>query len=193
MMIVGYGALVLPVASIVWGTRLSCMRGRTVPCRACSSCRSSWRWRRSTRPATCRHRMDAFLRSWRVVRRYRSRRGSERAAHVGEPGLKLIAAAAFLGGARMLMHVAGISPGSSGRRCGSSSTGCFDGCHDRCRRLRGVGTGVGKAAGRSGRADRAAGGPPRRYHGASRTRRRYARSPDGRRLNPTLLRRHRDS
>jgi S-DNA-T family DNA segregation ATPase FtsK/SpoIIIE len=127
MMIVGYGALVLPVASIVWGTRLSCMRGRTVPCRACSSCRSSLRWRRSTRPATCR-RQDGRI-------------PSVLGGLFGDTVLGAVLNALPLAARRveadrrggvprrcaMLMHVAGISPGSSGRRCGSSSTACWTG------------------------------------------------------------------
>jgi hypothetical protein len=82
MMIVGYGALVLPIACIVWGVRFLLHAGRDrALCRVCSSCRSSWRWHRSTRPATCR-RLE-WTHSFglgRSVRGYRSRCGAERLA-----------------------------------------------------------------------------------------------------------------
>jgi S-DNA-T family DNA segregation ATPase FtsK/SpoIIIE len=84
-----------------------------------------------------------------------------------QPGLKLIAAAAFLGGAAMLMHVAGISTGEFRATLrflvyGLLSTGAMI-----VAGLRGVGTGVGRPRGNgAGRADRAAGGLcARRDHG----------------------------
>jgi S-DNA-T family DNA segregation ATPase FtsK/SpoIIIE len=63
-----------------------------------------------------------------------------------QPGLKLIAAAAFLGAAAMLMHVAGISTGEFRATLrflvyGLLSTGTMI-----VAGLRGVGTGVGRAA-----------------------------------------------
>jgi DNA segregation ATPase FtsK/SpoIIIE-like protein len=107
MMIVGYGALVLPVASIVWGTRLVLHAGthRALPrvfflpiVLALASIYSA----SHVPPSVWTHSfglgglfgdtvLGAVLNALPLS---------------AEAGLKLIAAAAFLGGAAMLMHVA---------------------------------------------------------------------------------------
>jgi S-DNA-T family DNA segregation ATPase FtsK/SpoIIIE len=112
MMIVGYGALVLPIASIVWGVSVPPARGddRALPrvfflpiVLALASIYSA----SHVPPSEWTHSfglgglfgdtvLGAVLNALPVS---------------AQPGLKLIAAAAFLGGAAMLMHVAGISSG----------------------------------------------------------------------------------
>jgi S-DNA-T family DNA segregation ATPase FtsK/SpoIIIE len=147
MMIVGYGALVLPVASIVWGTRLVLHAGthRALPrvfflpiVLALASIYSA----SHVPPSGWTHSfglgglfgdtvLGAVLNALPMA---------------AQPGLKLIAAAAFLGAAAMLMHVAGISTGEFRATLrflvyGLLSTGTMI-----VAGLRGVGTGVGRAA-----------------------------------------------
>jgi S-DNA-T family DNA segregation ATPase FtsK/SpoIIIE len=64
MMIVGYGALVLPVASIVWGTRLVLHAGTHRALPRVFFLPIVLRWRRSTRPATCRRLAGRIPSAW---------------------------------------------------------------------------------------------------------------------------------
>jgi S-DNA-T family DNA segregation ATPase FtsK/SpoIIIE len=194
MMIVGYGALVLPVASIVWGTRLVLHAGthRALPrvfflpiVLALASIYSA----SHVPPSGWTHSfglgglfgdtvLGAVLNALPMA---------------AQPGLKLIAAAAFLGAAAMLMHVAGISTGEFRATLrflvyGLLSTGTMI-----VAGLRGVGTGVGRAAVTVNAARIARGRPVRRT--TSSTTRTRATSPTTRTddTQPVLLRRDRAS
>jgi S-DNA-T family DNA segregation ATPase FtsK/SpoIIIE len=149
MMIVGYGALVLPIASIVWGVRLVLHAGtdRAFPrvfflpiVLALASIYSA----SHVPPLDWTHSfglgglfgdtvLGAVLNALPIS---------------AEVGLKAIAAAAFLGGAAMLLHVAGISRAEFRAAMRFLVFGLIASGGMLIAGLRGVGAGAGQAAGR---------------------------------------------
>jgi S-DNA-T family DNA segregation ATPase FtsK/SpoIIIE len=149
MMIVGYGALVLPIACLVWGVRFVLHAGaeRALPrvfflpiVLALASIYSA----SHVPPQDWTHSfgsgrlfgdtvLGAVLNALPIA---------------AETGLKVIAAAAFLGGGAMLLHVSGISRGEFRAAMRFLIYGFLASCAMVAAGLRGAGTGAGKAASR---------------------------------------------
>jgi S-DNA-T family DNA segregation ATPase FtsK/SpoIIIE len=149
MMIVGYGALVLPIACLVWGVRFVLHAGaeRALPrvfflpiVLALASIYSA----SHVPPQDWTHSfglgglfgdtvLGAVLNALPIA---------------AETGLKVIAAAAFLGGGAMLLHVSGISRGEFRAALRFLIYGFLASCAMVAAGLRGAGTGAGKAASR---------------------------------------------
>jgi S-DNA-T family DNA segregation ATPase FtsK/SpoIIIE len=150
MMIVGYGALVLPIASIVWGVRFLLHAGadRALPrvfflpiVLALASIYSA----SHVPPSEWTHSfglgglfgdtvLGAVLNALPVS---------------AQLGLKVVAAAAFLGGAAMLFHVAGISSGEFRAAMRFLVYGLLASIAMVISVFRGVGSGAGRIAGRA--------------------------------------------